>query len=198
MNKPELRNGIKRKVGSFIVPNVWEPGKRFQWLAAIITDRGYTIGAEIGSANGRTMAHVMNNCPGVSMFAVDLWSPVPRDVGGGTQYRTWNFAKIKRTFDSVTRHYQNRVHVLQGVSWEMAQYVKDGFLDFIFIDADHEYQSVKNDIIAWTPKLKPGGMISGHDTHFEGVFKAVSEMIPNVQAVGIDHCWVAKKEDVQL
>jgi len=45
----------------------------------------------------------------------------------------------------------------------------------IYIDADHDYQSVKNDIIAWKEKVKPGGIISGHDYH-SGVKQAVDEI----------------------
>jgi predicted O-methyltransferase YrrM len=36
-------------------------------------------------------------------------------------------------------------------------------LDFVFIDADHSYEGCKADIEAWFPKVKPGGLLSGHD-----------------------------------
>jgi predicted O-methyltransferase YrrM len=53
-------------------------------------------------------------------------------------------------------------------------------LDFIFIDASHEYEDVKKDIIAWYPKLKLGGIIAGHDyTSYDGVKKAVDEILIN-------------------
>ena len=53
-------------------------------------------------------------------------------------------------------------------------------LDFIFIDASHEYEDVKKDIISWYPKLKLGGIIAGHDyTSFDGVKNAVDEVIIN-------------------
>jgi predicted O-methyltransferase YrrM len=43
----------------------------------------------------------------------------------------------------------------------MAGKVKDGSLDFVFIDADHRYLAVIKDLAAWTPKLKPGGTLCG-------------------------------------
>jgi predicted O-methyltransferase YrrM len=53
-------------------------------------------------------------------------------------------------------------------------------VDFVFIDADHEYDSVVKDINAWLPKIKQGGIISGHD-YFNpcGVKKAVDEKFGN-------------------
>lgn len=49
--------------------------------------------------------------------------------------------------------------------------------DFVFIDADHAYESVKKDIAAWLPKVKKGGIIAGHDYEpaWSGVMQAVNE-----------------------
>ena len=53
-----------------------------------------------------------------------------------------------------------------------------GSLDFVLVDADHSYESVKNDLELWYPKVKNGGIICGDDfnrVHFPGVVKAVTE-----------------------
>lgn len=64
-----------------------------------------------------------------------------------------------------------------GMSVEVAGRFPDESFDFIFIDADHEYESVLADLEAWFPKLKPGGIIGGHDwsNEFPGVERAVRE-----------------------
>lgn len=172
--------------------------KRFEWLVAIILKRKYRIGAEIGCAKGATTQWLLRSCGTLHLYAVDLWAPVPDKVGGGTIYKEWNFSKVKRRFDRAIRSYQHRVTVLQGISWEMAAKVKDGSLDFIFIDADHEYESVIKDIRAWTPKLKDRGMISGHDYNFPDVLIAINELIPQWKDSKVDHVWYARKEDVKL
>ena len=66
-------------------------------------------------------------------------------------------------------------------STQAAQYVEDGWADFIFIDAAHSYLAVKADIAAWLPKLKAGGWFGGHDYHpkFPGVMRAVDEAFPD-------------------
>lgn len=62
--------------------------------------------------------------------------------------------------------------------------------NLVFIDASHNYDSVKMDIIVWLPKVKPGGIICGHDWDVhEGVNKAVKELLPNYQ-VAARNWWV--------
>lgn len=49
--------------------------------------------------------------------------------------------------------------------------------DMLFIDGSHEYERVKRDLTLWAPKIKPGGLICGHDFHpdWPGVVRAVDE-----------------------
>ena len=68
------------------------------------------------------------------------------------------------------------VELVVGESTEVAEEFND--IDFLFVDADHEYESVKKDIKAWLPKVKVGGKILFHDYEsWPGVTKAVNEAI---------------------
>lgn len=68
------------------------------------------------------------------------------------------------------------INVIKMDSVEASRLYKDETLDFIFIDASHDYESVKNDINAWYRKVKSGGILSGHDYNtFQSVNKAVDE-----------------------
>lgn len=193
-----MKNGVKRIQEGFVVPNPVESGKRWNWLINLVHTNDLTIGAEIGAARGRTTQQLLKNCLNLKLIVVDLWGTVPESVGGGRMYHTWDFPRTKKIFENRTNSFKHRMNILKGISWEMADKVDNNSLDFIFIDADHEYQSVINDIRAWTPKLKDGGFITGHDTHFPEVEKAINELTPNWKSAGVDHVWWAKKEDVKL
>ena len=72
------------------------------------------------------------------------------------------------------------VVTMTGKSLWAAQTIANTF-DFVFIDASHDYDNVKADILAWSPKVKPGGILAGHDMTpvWPGVVKAVNEIFPN-------------------
>jgi predicted O-methyltransferase YrrM len=190
--KPEIYHKSARQGG---IPYPVEGGKRFLWLARMINKRNHTLGAEIGCARGKTTKNLLKKCPNLSLLAVDLWGYAPSG-NGGTQYKQWDFDSIYECFKKNIASHNGRLKIIRGLSWEVASRIDNESLDFVFIDADHEYESVKKDILAWTPKLKTGGTLCGHDTHFSGVKQALQELIPHHKLVGIDHLWECKKEDV--
>ncbi len=70
------------------------------------------------------------------------------------------------------------IEPLNMSSAEASRRYETGTLDFVLIDADHSYESVKNDLELWRPKVKKGGIICGDDFNavdFPGVAKAVTE-----------------------
>ena len=70
---------------------------------------------------------------------------------------------------------------IKKTSVEAVKSFADGILDFVFIDGDHNYETVKQDIILWPPKLKGGGILCGDDygkEHIPGVKRAVDELLP--------------------
>jgi predicted O-methyltransferase YrrM len=91
------------------------------------------------------------------------------------------------------------VTVLPWKSHVASYCIADGSLDFVFIDADHHYPHVIEDIRDWFPKIRSGGLISGHDfAHPDypdwGVEKAVREYFgDNFEATGHDFVWFSWK-----
>jgi len=76
------------------------------------------------------------------------------------------------------------VEILEGESAEMALRVADGSLAFCFIDAAHDYESVSQDLAAWGPKVREGGILAGHDAQHEPVLRAVRERYPGALVLG--------------
>ena len=67
-------------------------------------------------------------------------------------------------------------------------------LDFAFIDGDHSYESVRDDIKAWLPRIKKGGWIGGHDYGTEdGVTQAVNEAFKEITGRPDSSIWLARR-----
>jgi predicted O-methyltransferase YrrM len=90
--------------------------------------------------------------------------------------------RSRRVFEFVSEYPYFRI--IEGRTNDAAYSVADGSLDFVFIDADHDYEPVRQDIAHWTPKVKTGGWVGGHDFHstkFPGVVKAVRQAFGEVE-----------------
>ena len=124
------------------------------------------VGVEIGTANGQSLAYL----------GVEFEN---RRLAGGPEYMLIGVdpdnanGNAKRNLEPL----KGRVELLGEKSVDAARHFADGSLDFVFIDGDHSYESVRDDIAAWFPKLVPGGLIAGHDfsPDFPGVVWAVIE-----------------------
>jgi len=151
--------------------------KRYVWLRKQIRARKYSLGAEVGVRRGITTFYLLRSCRGLVMCCVDNWQG--------------DWAKYRRRFFSGAKKFGRRITVLEGDSAEMADHVADCSLDFVFIDADHEYESVRKDLIAWIPKLKPNGLLCGHDIHFPGVKQACDELLLGYyESAGLEIDWI--------
>jgi len=109
----------------------------------------------------------------------------------------------------------NNVTIMEMTSLEASKKFKDFTFDLIFLDGDHRYEGVKNDIQIWLPKVKPTGILCGHDCdilfnsldelyaktiekdccHFHlGVTRAVNELLPKVKLIESAKIWYCIKE----
>ena len=87
-----------------------------------------------------------------------------------------------------------QLHAIRSTSIEAAEVYPDDWFDVVYIDAAHDYDSVRADIDTWLPKVKPGGMICGHDytAAWPGVIEAVDES-PIVIANSVCSIWYGMK-----
>jgi len=103
--------------------------------------------------------------------------------------RSWK--QVKEEFKINTRYFDNII-LHEDYSFEVVKQFKDKSLDFVYIDGDHKYDSVKRDIKLFLPKLKLTGIIAGHDYNLPcvDVKKAVDEILGKPDLVTIDGSWV--------
>ena len=153
---------------------------RWQVIELLLKNKNPLLGAEIGVKEGRFISHMLINFPNLTMYAVDPWES---QSDGNETYAEWDFNEIYNQYQKKVKPYGDRCTELRMYSEKAADLVKDGSLDFVFIDAQHDYESIKQDIALWQPKVKRGGLLSGHDYHpkFSGVVEAVNELfVPNI------------------
>jgi predicted O-methyltransferase YrrM len=148
-------------------------------------------GVEVGTWRGHTSIDLIKRFPNLFLYLVDLYQDKTTDT-----HLLKNFS-AKEACEEAKRHlsgHEHRCHWLIMDSVEAAKQIKDASLDFAFIDADHHYESVLQDIKIYLPKIRSGGIMAGHDfgPHFEGVEKAVYEMFPKEKVIvpeGVSRIW---------
>jgi len=106
------------------------------------------------------------------VYCVDTWKNEGMSEGERDTFDEF-FKNIRLLKDFITP--------LRGCSTEVAKTFDKG-IDLIFIDGDHEYAGVKDDIESWLPKVKNGGVVVFHDIGWaEGVRRVVKEFIKPIQ-----------------
>ena len=139
--------------------------------------RGLELGVNMGAMASRLFCFF----PQLHLTMVDPWI----HHGPDSRYRQSGDAVSKRTqrqhdqaFEIAWRETEfaiDRRRLIYQTSEIAADKVADESLDLIFIDADHSYEAVREDISLWLQKLRPGGVLAGHDYHGWGVKQAVDE-----------------------
>ena len=164
--------------------------RRWDVLAKWALEFGWTRGVELGVLDGRTHLHLLSSCPDLSMVGIDIWEPKPEkdQIDGGRSFLNHNLALYQKNLMEHAAKYGSRSILIKIDTVEAALLFEDGFFDFVFIDADHTTEAVLADIEAWKPKIKAGGYLCGHDTHFPSVREAIDEVVP-MWSQEIDHVW---------
>jgi hypothetical protein len=142
---------------------------------------------EVGVWKGRSAAflavEIINSGKNITLDLVDTWEGSEEHLP--LQYDL--FEVFKKNISPVEPY----VNIKRMDSLSAALAYANRSLDFVFIDAAHDYESVKADILAWMPKIKSGGYLAGHDyPTWEGVTKAVNEIIGAENIQSAESCWL--------
>ena len=148
-------------------------------LADICNALNFKEAVEIGTHHAIFADQFMSRFRG-SIYLVDPWAEKHADFP--TFYPAVSDVSVSREDDMLTaktimEKYGDRVHFMRTTSDEAASYRMDETADFVYIDGLHDYGNISRDIELWYPKVKPGGIIAGHDYHpdLPDVIRAVDE-----------------------
>jgi hypothetical protein len=176
----------------------YDGGTEHRWktIANFVLEYNWKKGVEIGVWKGETFKYLLEKCPDLHLIGVDLYAPQPENKGPekwtkGENGHAWDH---KRYYEDLVKFCKDkgRGSVIKDYSVNAAKMINDDSLDFVFIDGDHSYEGVKNDINAWLPKIKKDGFIIGHDIHFNSVKKAVTEVLGYNYEIADDFIWYLK------
>lgn len=163
--------------------------------------RGIEVGVWLGKLSGR----LLQRLPLLHLTMVDRWkAPEP----GDSYFESDTLSRRAQSeFDGALEHateiakaHGDRAIIIQAKSTDAAELFSDGGQDFVFIDADHTYPGVSADLEAWASKVKPGGLLCGHDygqTMHTGVKEAVDEWLAEAGPayeleLDEDHTWFVR------
>lgn len=141
-------------------------------LFAELIRRGLTGNAvEIGVAEGGYSFYLLDCWPGVC-YQVDPWAAF--SVEEYQDYNNVEQTEQDRRFELVTQtaqKYNGRAIPVRATSAKASEQFENGFFDFIYIDANHKLEYIRDDIQIWWPKCKSKGIFAGHD-YLDGVIKS--------------------------
>jgi hypothetical protein len=149
------------------------------------------IFVELGAYKGASTVCMADRLKGskknIKFYSVDAFAPYVQDDG----------IPIAPSFEEYLRNielYKEYITPIKGDSHEVYKQFADNSIDFVFIDANHDYIPCKGDIECWYPKVKAGGVIAGHDYSFGSVHRAVDEFFAGKHPIDMKYyestsCW---------
>jgi hypothetical protein len=133
-------------------------------MAEILAELNFNVGAEIGVAEGLHAEVLCKANSKLLLHCIDAWTHYP----GYEEYEDLDHVEVVAR----TRLSKYSTHLIKSMSSEAVKRFPDNSLDFVYIDAGHDFLNVATDIALWTPKVRSGGIVFGHDykhrAHQEG------------------------------
>ena len=152
------------------------------------------IGVEIGSYAGESAEIFLKSNAFKKLYCIDPWEMGydPNDFAGDE-----GIYLAEKVFDEKFKN-NPIVTKLKMKSFDASRLFELDSLDFVYIDGNHKYEFIKSDLMSYYPRVKKGGIISGHDYEWKGtpdVKRAVDEFFnkPPIKKYP-DHSWIYIKE----
>lgn len=161
-------------------------------ILSIIYQIKIKVIVEIGVFRGKNAAILREEFPHAHLYLIDPWASSNTYLYSGTAV-----SKEQEVFDEAYERVKTlfaedpNVTLIKKTAEEAAPELPD-HLDLVFIDANHDYNVVKNQILTWRKKVRPGGILSGHNygrKRLPGVKEAVDEIFGDDFLLGQDEVW---------
>ena len=164
------------------------------------------VGVEIGVFRGDLSWRLLASNRNIFLYLVDPWTEASEEdsyLRDTTDYvARFSQAEHDETMRmalNAVKPFTGQYEILRMTSEKAAPRFNDESLDFVFIDGDHSYIGCSLDIRLWYPKVKNGGVFSGHDYREKdgyGVIRAVDEFVSSANTrlkLGGNYTWFVRK-----
>lgn len=148
---------------------------------------------EVGSWKGKSAAYmcveIINSKKNINFYCVDTW------LGSEEHQNNKDLNDLYNIFLANLKPVKDYYFPIRQPSIIASKQFKDKSLDFVFLDAAHDYDNVVQDILAWLPKIKDGGVLAGHDYYpnnpeYCGVYDAVNSIFDSKYIIYSENCFI--------
>jgi len=146
-------------------------------LPALMNELGFKVGAEVGVYSGIYSQILCKGIPNLKLYCIDSWKLYYPDYRDYSEQEKLDGGYAK----AVERLKGFDVEIIKAFSMDAVKKFDDNSLDFVYIDANHEYPFVIQDIIHWTKKVRVGGIVAGHDYYESKTKNSRCHVLPAIQ-----------------
>jgi len=162
-------------------------------LVELFGEVGFKYGAEIGVNTGGFSHKILNSIVGDNvgrfngmLMLVDPWGPYDNcSVQRAEQHYQATLERLDK--------YKENIDVKRMPSMQAVEEVPDESLDFVYIDGLHDFNNAAMDIIKWVPKVRKGGIVSGHDYYHGPDFGVVQAVDSYTKCNHIDQWYITRE-----
>ncbi len=144
----------------------------------------FGAGVEVGVQRGDYSKCILETWRGHKLYLVDLWRPMDDSLDPANVSLSQNRDNLAATFDAIAP-FDPRAVIIREDSVGAARLFMDASLDFVYIDAGHTHHDASIDIHTWATKVRPGGLLMGHD-YMSGEVSVLNHLGQEVSRFHID------------
>ena len=163
----KIIEGIKHKGNPYCIPDCTRDD-----FPEFLREMGYKVGAEIGVYRGLYSRQLL--AEGLKLYLIDPWLPYDDYISAGGNNPVMMNTVYQDTLNNI-KEFTN-YEIIKKTSMDALKDIPDGSLDFVYIDANHGFKYIAEDLYEWEKKARRGGVVSGHD-YFNRLFSSRNEAI---------------------
>ena len=131
---------------------------RWKHIPKLLNELNFKVGAEIGVQRGYWTAALFKYIPGLKMYSIDGWRTYDTYVDIKEQEKCDKYYEEAK---EITKGYD--CQLIKKLRMEAVNDFEDESLDFVYLDGNHAFKYITEDIEEWSKKVRKDGLIMGHD-----------------------------------